>query len=93
MKYKLIKEYPGSPKFGTIVEFKTTFTAMGIYTTADCECCFKANYIENYPEFWQPLPETKRVTIEVPEWTTQIHVFMFEKGFKGMIEEKIIDTP
>lgn len=39
--YKLIKEYPGSPELGHIVN----------------DICFVQIFCENYPEFWQEVKE------------------------------------
>lgn len=43
MKYKLIKEYPGSPNLGTIKDSENYIPAM--------------EHMKNYPEFWQPVVE------------------------------------
>jgi hypothetical protein len=49
-KYKLIKEYPSSPKLGTIVnDVKTTF---GISFYENCQ-----GFIGNYPEYWEEIIE------------------------------------
>ena len=49
-RYRLIKEYPGSPKLDTIInDSKTT---LGISYYENCKA-----FIENYPEFWQEVVE------------------------------------
>ena len=50
MKYKLIKEYPGSPKLGTVLVKKEN----GWYEREHSPgCAHLPQYIENSPEFWQ----------------------------------------
>lgn len=51
-KYKLIKEYPGSPKLGTIEEIQDIFK--------DCKLGSHGKYlydVNRYPEFWQEVVE------------------------------------
>ena len=49
MKYKLIKEYPGSPKLGDIV-----IKEYGVYSRKDKPALNK-NDVENNPEYWQEI--------------------------------------
>ncbi len=54
-KYRLIHEYPSSPKLGTIVYLETKD-----YYMTNMENNFKLfpkKIVENYPEFWQPVVE------------------------------------
>lgn len=54
-KYKLIKEYPGSPKLGTVVHNKRD---PKWYHAVDNEDIFRGhNEIENHPEFWEEIVE------------------------------------
>lgn len=49
--YILVKEYPGSPKKGTILTQEPT----GVYKDSVKRSAFLSNTIENSPEFWQML--------------------------------------
>jgi len=53
-KYILIKEYPGSPKLGTIVEgkFLGHYHDISMQTTS-----ITSNSVENYSEFWEEVVE------------------------------------
>lgn len=51
MKYKLIKEYPGSPKLGFTTELSH---CLG---TNDFLVCEKRFNPSEFPEFWQPIVE------------------------------------
>ena len=55
-KFKLIKEYPGSPKLGTI---KPKDTIISGITFFDREKTPERDWIENYPEFWEEIVEKK----------------------------------
>lgn len=58
-KYKLIKEYPGSPKLGTEVSKPHEFyCASGIPSIA-------AHKIENYPDFWEEIVEKEYEIIAI----------------------------
>ena len=55
MKYKLIKEYPGSIKLGTIVYLETEDNYM---TNMENDFrLFPKKIVENYPEFWEEVVE------------------------------------
>lgn len=62
MKYLLVKEYPGSPALGTIVNQ----LGDGKYGKVTCECSlyreFSKSEIEKYPEFWKPLKNFSSLT-------------------------------
>ena len=52
MKYKLIKEYPGSPELGTEVDKKDSDTYVSsTYLT------FRHDNVEEYPEYWEKVNE------------------------------------
>lgn len=50
MKYKLIKEYPGSPRLNTVIDDE--ITTFGVSFAKN-----NLNSIENHSEFWQPVVE------------------------------------
>jgi hypothetical protein len=51
-KYKLIKEYPGSPCLGTVIE-KQQLSNPYLYYTGDKRWCVLADDVENNPEYWE----------------------------------------
>ena len=54
-KYKLIKEYPGSPKLGEEVE---EYNNGYRYIISDLfDYYYLSRFIEKYPEFWQEIKE------------------------------------
>ena len=56
MKYKLIKEYPGSPVLGIIFQF---YVDRNVYSTPERRCYHEIckHEVENNPEFWQEVIE------------------------------------
>ena len=66
--YKLIKEYPGSPKLGTIVNHVKGWGSYESYFDGDL--VYSTYAIENYPEFWQEIKE--------PLFTTEDGVNLYE---------------
>lgn len=56
-KYKLIKEYPGSPKLGTEIEKKTIYSDKWMFTR-DCNLFpVTSGTPDDYPEFWEQVIE------------------------------------
>jgi hypothetical protein len=56
MKYKLIKEYPGSPELGTEVE-KDNLSKSYFYRNGDKRWCVLDNHVEDNPEYWEKVNE------------------------------------
>jgi hypothetical protein len=52
IKYKLIKQYPGSPFLGTVVE-KDQLSKSYFYYTDDKKICVLTDHVENNPEYWK----------------------------------------
>ena len=52
MKYKLIKEYPGSPELGTEVEKRDSDTYV-----SSTYLIFRNDNIENMPEYWEKVSD------------------------------------
>jgi hypothetical protein len=52
MKYKLIKEYPGSPPLGTIVEQESSSKSY-FFTSQKRNLCVLKNHVEDNPEYWE----------------------------------------
>lgn len=55
-RYELIKEYPGSPCLGTIVE-KDPLSKSYYHRDEDKKWCILNNHVENNPEYWEKLNE------------------------------------
>lgn len=81
-RYKLIKEYPGSPKLNTIyweqvgygcITYKEPDGKESIYTNS-----VNIKMIENHPEYWQ----------EIVEKDYEILSFGFKDGFDRVLNEK-----
>lgn len=56
-KYELIKEYPGSPCLGTIVE-KDPLSKSYYYRDDDKRWCVLSNHVENNTEYWEEIKNT-----------------------------------
>jgi hypothetical protein len=58
-KYKLIKEYPGSPKLGTIAEkeSKIKSNTSYYYKEGDSRWCIYDYHVEDNPEYWEKVNE------------------------------------
>lgn len=52
-KFKLIKEYPNSPKLGSIMEYYSNWNMYGINQI----CYYNKDVVENNSEFWQEIIE------------------------------------
>jgi hypothetical protein len=63
-KYKLIKEYPGSPKLGTEVEKESNNKFSYFYRSGDKRICVYNEHIENQPEYWE---EVRNICFVVSE--------------------------
>ena len=66
-KYKLIKEYPGSPKLNTIVEEHKTRKSLFV-----SKCNFAINHPYYFPEFWE------EIDVKQFLFTTEDDVDIFE---------------
>ena len=56
-KYKLIKEYPGSPELGTEVEKDTKYNSSHsyFYRSGDKRICVFNDHVENNLEYWKEI--------------------------------------
>lgn len=65
IKYKLIKEYPGSPKIGTVVEKESKIKSNTSYYYREGEkrWCIFDNHVENNPEYWEEVNEAYLVLL------------------------------
>lgn len=58
MKYKLIKEYPGSPKLGTEVEKTLKSETSYFFRSGDKRICVHNSHVEDNPEYWEKVNES-----------------------------------
>ena len=63
--YKLIKEYPGSPKLNSIVKQELSFNIQHGYRTEDLKIYYSNDYIEKSPDYWE---EIKQKDYEILEF-------------------------
>lgn len=59
-KYELIKEYPGSPKLGTIVDRRGSFVYFDV-NSPNTNNTISQNYVENYPDYWREIIENYKI--------------------------------
>ena len=57
MKYKLIKEYPGSPELGTEVEKRLQSETSYFFRSDDKRIHVLNSHVENNPEYWEKVNE------------------------------------
>lgn len=61
-KYRLIREYPGSPKLGTIIEWRVSLGGYWAYKRSDYKSVPNWKSIQltepkNHPEYWEEVVE------------------------------------
>jgi hypothetical protein len=76
-KYKLIKEYPGSPKLGTIVDRRGIFIYFDV-DSPNVNMTVSQNYVENYPEYWEEVVE--KIDYEVLSFVCNQNFNKLKKG-------------
>lgn len=65
-KYKVLKEYPGSPKEGTEVHLVKPIVGFVYYADKDNKFHIPKEHVENYPEYYERILSTQeRVQIEI----------------------------
>lgn len=72
-RYKLIREYPGSPKLNTIVEEHKTKKSLFV-----SKCNFAINHPYYFPEFWEEIDNNFILPVKQPLFTTEDGVDIFE---------------
>lgn len=79
-KYRLIREYPGSPELGSIVTLDVQRGDFGYCEENFNFSIFKAQ-LENYPEYWQELKEPIFTTDDnVPIYTGDVFYYVNESN-------------
>ena len=56
-KYKLIKEYPGSPYLGTVCEERNNKSSFCYYFEGEKNMGITKDQVENQPEYWEEVNE------------------------------------
>lgn len=56
-RYRLIKEYPGSPDLNTVVEKELRSSCSYFYRGGDKRYCVLNDHVENNPEYWKEMNE------------------------------------
>lgn len=60
--YKLIEEYPGSPKLDTVVELTNICGWGHWYKDFSTNSCFQISYVENFNNFWEEIKNPLFIT-------------------------------
>lgn len=83
-KYKLIKEYPGSPKLGEIVEGGNS-SDFYYYEKPDlCRIVIKKTLVDNQPEYWEEVKDNKWFVVSKRDY--QKNYTLFEAWYIYMID-------
>lgn len=83
MKYKLIKEYPGSPELGTEVE-KDKISKSYFYRCVDKMRVVLNDHVENNPEYWKEINEYLWYVVSTRDY--QESNMLFQEWFIYTIE-------
>ena len=82
IKYKLIKEYPGSPKLGTIVKQHEIKEHLFV-----SDCNFAINHPYYFPEFWEEIEESLTNDTDSHSWGFEnFEVIKTEEDAKIFVE-------
>lgn len=83
-RYELIKEYPGSPFLGTIVE-KELISKSYFFRSGDKNICVLNNHVEDNPEYWEKVNDnlwwvvfTKKDTIFESYYPYCLETYVFK---------------
>lgn len=90
-KFRLLREYPGSPKLGTIVE-KDERYGSHIYKYIESNSNFGVlkYHVEGNPEYWEEVIENKFMVST--KYSYAYEVYTVSPGFKGKEHEHLFDT-
>ena len=89
MKYKLIKEYPGSPELGTIAEriSKIKSNTSYYYGEGEKKYCIFDHHVEDNPEYWEKVNDnfwwivfTKKDTVFNPYEPQLIETCLYQSN-------------
>ena len=90
-KYKLIKEYPGSPKLGTIVEKDERYGSyIYKYIESNRNLGVLKYHVEDNPEYWEEVIENKFMVST--KYSYAYDVYIVSSGFKCKEHEHLFNT-
>lgn len=93
-KFRLIKEYPGSPKVGSVVEESNSVSAY-VFEDVKNSIFFKTpkRYIEDNPEYWEEIIENKfMVSTRNSAFLNAYSVAKVNPNYKCNEYEKLFDS-
>ena len=76
-KFKLIKEYPGSPELGTEVEKELRSSCSYFYRSGDKRASVLNQHVEDNPEYWEEVNENVWYVVSNRDY--QPHYTLFEE--------------
>ncbi len=76
-KYKLIKEYPGSPELGTVVDNRGGFVYFDV-NNPNTNNTISQNHVENNPKYWEKITEIP-VGTKVVDTNPETKGYTYEK--------------
>jgi hypothetical protein len=83
-KYKLIKEYPGSPELGEIVEGGSS-SNFYFYVNPDlCRIVIRKTLVDNQPDYWEEVEDNKWFVVSKRDY--QKNYTLFEAWYIYMID-------
>lgn len=94
-KFRLIREYPGSPKLGTIVkkEFSTEFIYIVDGSKFGSRYGVMKYHVENNPEYWEEIIENKfMVSTRNSAFLNAYNVAKVNPNYKCNEYEKLFDS-
>ena len=84
IKYKLLKEYPGSPKIGTVVEQEPPSSSF-FFRNGDKRVCVLKEHVEDNPEYWKKINEYTWYIVSEDDYK-QFDTVLFKKWTTYEIE-------
>lgn len=85
-KFKLIKKFPKSPEIGTVVsKWRFSDPHPELYADEKNIFFFKAEDIENYPEFWEEIKELLFTTYDGVEIFEQVRLWTVIKDSLSLV--------
>ena len=90
-KFRLLREYPGSPKIGSVVEESGSLSAY-VFEDVENSIFFKTpkRYIEDNPEYWEEVVKNKLMVSTKYSYAYEIYTVSLD--FKGKEHEHLFNT-
>jgi hypothetical protein len=74
-KYKLIKEYPGSPELGTVCEEREERSSFCYFYKEEQYLGILKYHVENQPEYWEEINDDVRYIVSTRNYQTNNTLF------------------